>query len=268
MRRMALWGIVMLLLCSIAFAYPASMTYEINPCVSKPFGNETPIGITLTAYACEDSTDPWNYCDKVQAKVALYYGDANIQWQSYDAAWYNSHQEFYFDDFDINKTGDYIMRFYVRSNDTDFLWNYTDISFSVVDTTDYEVNPLNYTDETRSYEYSWFGDCTSTGLVGDTGTGVDGGDGVTATLEGIEEEYGWGAALVWVLIMIIVAVVLWFNTAEFGSATGLGIIVLVEICLLIVGMYLGFVPAWILYTLLFVGVFGAGFKIYQMIGGK
>jgi len=265
MRKIWIFGIVMLFLCSLAYAYPAAMDFEINPCVSEPWGNHTPLSISITAYACNHPTDPWNYCDKVTAKATIYFADGNIQTdETYWGNFYNSHTEFVFDTskWSVNKTGNFSMRLYVKSNDTLYTANYTDLDFEV-------VNKTWYDSQNRSDEYVWYGDCVTTGVVGVGGTNVTGGeDAISIAFEGVEEQYGWGATLLWILVMVVVAVVMWFFTDEFGSAAGLGVVILVEMCLLIVGMYLGFISAWLLYILLFIGTMVVAINTYKMIGGK
>jgi hypothetical protein len=243
------------------------MEYEINPCTGNAttkIANGSPMSISITAYACNLETDPWSHCDKVAAKATIYFADSNIQVkETYWTTWYSSHTEFVFDtsNWKINKTGNYTMRLYVKSNDTTFPTNYTDINFQVINKTYYDLPSVNW-----SNRYVWYGDCISTGEVGG-GVTISANNSLTQTLEDIENEYGWTATLIWILVMIAVAIVMWFFTAEFGSSAGFGAVIIVELCLLVVGMYLGFIPVWILWVLLLIGTFGAAYKIYKLFGG-
>jgi len=271
MRKIWMFGMLMLFLCSLAYAYPAAMDFEINPCVSYPWGNNTPLSISITPYACNQKTDPWNYCDKVAVKAAIYFANTNIQVdETYWSSWYSSHTEFTFDSshWNVNKTSgetdanliNFTIRIYAKSNDTLYTANYTDLSFQVINMSYYDNHSLNYV---------WYGDCVTTGVVGAGGVNVTGGeDVISKSLKSVEEEIGWGTTLLWIMVMIIIAIVMWASTAEFGSAAGMGVVILVEFCLLIVGIYLGFVPAWILYVILLIGVMIAGSQLYKLIGGR
>jgi len=259
MKKIMLIGIMMLLLSSLVAAYSPSMTYSVNPCISQKWANGTPLKITITGYACNKATDPWNYCDKVKAKAIIYFGDGWVQEDEtyWGATWYNSHTEFVFTDWNTNKTGNFTMSLSVKSNDTAYTANYTYLDYEV-------VNKTYYDDNNWSQQYVWYGDCVTTGIVGGPAVIGDGGDAITRTLEGADDEWGWGTTLMWFLLMIIVGGAMLF----FGGSMGVIAVGIVELCLLLIGMYLGFMPAWILYLLIFGAIMVVGLKVYKMIGGN
>jgi len=255
MKKLLIFGLVILLLSTFVSAYAPSFTYEINPCVSNvtKTGLDTTFRITITPYACNKPTDPWNYCDTVAIKAIVYSGDTNIQtygWTDYK----DSHQEIIVDNLLLNKTGNYSMFLYVRSNSS--ISNYTEIQYQI-------VNKTYYDSVNRSSEYVWWNNCTTTGANIDIEIPSN---PISETLEGLESQYSWSSMLIWIMIMVVVGGMLWFFAG--GSSSSSLVIVFIEICLLVIGTYLHFIPFWVLWLILFVVLLAAGYFGFSFLKGK
>jgi hypothetical protein len=261
MKKLWIFGLVMLFLCSFAFAYNTDIvSYSINPCVGQTWENGTALSISFTPNACPDNTKnyPPSNCSQVTGKASIYLADTNIQVG--DAYWLNyyvSGTTFTFDTLKINKTGTYTLRMQAKSDDILDPGSIVDLTFTVA-ISPYVVNVTNIT----NVEY---GDCvTNGGTLG--GVNITGGTDAITKIMDEGKAHGFGYTVMWLVFMLVVAGLIWIGAAEYGMIS-VGIIAFSEVILLFVGVYLGFI-SWLI--ILFIGIIASaivGKKIYDLFKG-
>jgi len=263
MKKIWLFGLVMLLLCSFAFAYNGVIwDYSVNPCIGQTWENGTDLTISVQVKACPDNSKnyPASNCSQVTSKAVIYVGTTSIQNDSsYWGNYYESGTTFTFDTWNINRSiGDpFTIRIYAKSNDVGDTGDIVDLSFNV------DVSPVvaNVTNVTNVV----YGDCVTNGGGGGGVNVTDGGDAITKIMDEAKS-YGFGYTVMWLILMLVIAGVIWVGAAEYGMLSA-GIIAFAEIIMLFVGVYLGFV-SWLI--VLFIGIIVAaivGKKIYDLFKG-
>lgn len=87
------------------------------------------------------------------------------------------------------------------------------------------------------------------------------------TVTRISNASGLGSMLVWVLIMLIIAIVLWMQLGEKNPTTTMGIIAFLEVGMFIIGVKLGYIPFGILLVLVIGGVISMAMWIKKTFFG-
>jgi len=262
MRKQWIFGIVMLLLCSFAFAYDSQIwEYSVNPCIGQTWENGTDLTISVLVKACPDNskTYPPSNCSQVTSKVSIYTADTGLQInEDYWGNFYVSGTEFTYDNWNVNKTGTYGIRIVTKSDDAGDVGDIVDMNFTV------DISPI--VANTTNISNVVYGDCiTEGGGSGGVSVPGSGGDAITAIMDEANE-YGFGYTVMWIIIMLVVAIFIWIGAAEYG-AISVGVIALVELIMLFIGVYLGFI-SWL--VILFLGLLAAivlGKKLYDLFNG-
>lgn len=243
-----------------AFAYNGVVwDYSVNPCLGQTWENGTDLTISILAKACPDNSKnyPSSNCSQVTAKASIYVGDSNIQTDTtYWGNYYASGTTFTFDSWAVNKTGTYTIRLQTKSNDMADTGDIVDMTFNVA------VSPVVVNG--TSILYVVYGDCVSEGsALG--GTNITGTDAITTIMDDAKS-HGFGYTVVWLVIMLVVAGLIWIGAAEYGMIS-VAMIAFSEIILLFIGVYLGFI-SWLI--VLFIGLIASaivGKKIYDLFKG-
>ncbi len=216
--------------------------YTVNPCVDSTWQVNTSVGITVTA------SDPDG--DDVNIRAILYSNNDTVNEQPSEWVVVASGGSASFS-FTANATvsSDIIL---LQANDTS---NPTEIdeielSFSV------GVNGLV------------FGECTTeidvveaAALVGVISEDPTVNNSMDQAMENADNQTGLGTVIIWTFLMIGVAMALWITSGEKNPTATLGVIVIVEIGLFIIGAKQGYIPIAIVVTIGVISLVGIGLWI-------
>lgn len=203
--------------------------YYNNPCLDSTWRINTSIETRITPVDDDG--------DRVGARAILYYGDSNEQ----DSGWsanVSSGSTITFSTFELNKTiGVGTLRLMARDVENPDTHDIIDLSFSVglngVEfgdcTTEVELDTEEEEDEEDELEAILSTDATDNFVIN--------------TLEEVQDLTGVGGTLFWYIMMILVAISIWFTPqAASHPYTAFGFMIGVEALLLITGTITGVVP--------------------------
>jgi len=239
-------------------------TIRISPCIETFWNINTSTLISFTV----DDTDPvaTEDLDQVTASVTIYADDPNTQEIALGPL--TSGTDFTFvNQFLINKTisfGSGIIRLTANdtgSSDQDII----DIPFSVA-ANGVELNDcttVGFQVEVEEVEPEFADELTSE---------VD--NAITTGILGVSDLFGGVAVgLVWLIIMALAAITIFTSNNTVFTSRGqdeghkLGIVLIVEIILLIVGTLLGFIPIGIVITIVVLGLIAVGLFFSRVFTG-
>ncbi len=247
-----LWYIDDLFINSEAFI----TNYTINPCVNVPIQLNTSMTVTVSV---DDADAEPN--DLVQARVFVYYGEANQQGGIWSPL--SNHiggAVFTFPGFAMDEIiTNGLIRIEARDDQSPEGFDFETVMFSV---------------SSNGVE---FGECITVVDVEPpdvepeepiSATAPETNNSVSVIFAQINDVTGLGTTLLWLIIMGFVGGVLWIYGPDFADVSHtVSFVGLIEIILLIAGVILGFISVGVLITVIILGIIALGITFRKVFTG-
>lgn len=227
--------------------------YYINPCIDSTWKQNTTVEVRITPSDVDG--------DMVSARAILYDGGTNEQ----DSGWSN------------NVSSGATITFTFTANTTTAASTLTMQARDVENPTIIDDIPLTFSVGTNGVE---FGECftevdvqtpaeAANASTSDVSLGDINDNSIRVTTRTMSDLSGLGEGVLWLLIMVIVAGSLWMYDSKDDSSHKLGIISIVEIGMLLIGVYLQLISAAVLIIFVVIGIIAVAliFKRTTTAGG-
>jgi len=233
--------------------------YYVDPCLDATWKVNESVEVRIQASDYDG--------DLVSTRAFLYYGDTNqqsVNWTTNST----SGTTFTFS-FNANKTiSTGTLRLQARDDFDTTEEDTIDLTFSVAN------NGVTFgscfTESTIDSDGDGIADTTTTEESEDIIQDTEPNNSIVSSLNTITDLTGLGGLVLWVIIMICVALGVWFGGNEYkwdGSAT-FGIVIILEVMLLILGVVLGFIGTGILITISVIGIIFLSLMVTRWFSGS